>query len=100
LQLFNESPILQTVGTRYIPNNNREREKMQEISFGSSNNVTRHECEAQRDGEWLIFRCPICPDYERRMNWRTGETFARQPYPEIQHSGFHFSHELISSIMN
>lgn len=48
-----------------------------------------HQCQSFRDGDWIIFRCEQCPDYERRMNWRTGETRSRHTRPEIRHNGFH-----------
>jgi hypothetical protein len=44
-----------------------------EIKFNHSSDAEVHECESHRKGDWIIFRCPLCPDYERRMNWRTGD---------------------------
>jgi hypothetical protein len=31
-----------------------------------------HECEATQEGNWVIFRCPICGDYEssyKKLNY-------------------------------
>ena len=32
-----------------------------------------HICEASSSGEWIVFTCPVCPGYERRVNKKTGE---------------------------
>lgn len=71
-----------------------------EIRFGNTEDGSIHRCESCQEGDWIVFSCPDCYDYERRLNWRTGETFSESVHPEIQHSGFHFSNELISSILN
>jgi hypothetical protein len=39
-------------------------------------NFERHQCEAKRKEDWLIFTCPQC-DYIRKMNWKTGEMKTR-----------------------
>jgi hypothetical protein len=36
-------------------------------------NELKHSCVATREGDWAIFKCPICEDYERRINLKTGE---------------------------
>ena len=33
----------------------------------------KHKCTAERVGDWVIYRCPICPDYQRRVNLKTGK---------------------------
>lgn len=56
----------------------------------------RHYCTSHIDGDWIIWRCPICCDnsnnlfpYERRLNWKTGEMKPPQNRNEgIDHSGF------------
>jgi hypothetical protein len=40
------------------------------VILGLSGNV--HHCTSHREGDWIIWRCPICAHYERRFNWRTG----------------------------
>jgi hypothetical protein len=49
-------------------------ERMYDINF-SFNNVDhdQHECDSVTEGDWVIFRCPICKDYERRINADTCE---------------------------
>lgn len=37
------------------------------------NTANKHHCQSRRKGDWLIFTCPKCPDYERHFNWKTGE---------------------------
>jgi hypothetical protein len=36
-------------------------------------NELKHTCEVTQEGEWAIFKCPICDDYERRIHLITGE---------------------------
>jgi hypothetical protein len=45
-----------------------------------------HECEARVEGEWVVYTCPKCPAYERRINQRTDE-MTSQGVGIIQHSG-------------
>lgn len=33
----------------------------------------QHTCDGHQEGDWIIFTCPICQDYERRVNWKTSE---------------------------
>ncbi len=46
---------------------------MEDAIIKFDENELRHTCITSREGEWVIFKCPICKDYERRMNLRTGE---------------------------
>ena len=32
-----------------------------------------HKCYSETEGDWVVFHCPLCPDYERRVNSKTGE---------------------------
>lgn len=50
-----------------------------------------HECEATQEGNWVIFRCPICGDYERRINCDTGEMKVKTSNPYIRHTGHNFT---------
>jgi hypothetical protein len=63
---------------------------MQTIEFKPPADSVHHECEAYRDGNWIIFRCPHCYDYERRLNWRTGEMNSRHSRAEVHHTGKYF----------
>jgi len=62
---------------------------MQEVAFGPTSGPDHHECTSTRSGDWIVFRCPRCPDYERRLNWRTGATHALNVRPELRHFGHH-----------
>ena len=46
-----------------------------------------HECTAERVGDWVVFTCPHCLDYERRINLKTGDMKTHAPYNTIKHSG-------------
>lgn len=46
-----------------------------------------HHCTSHREGDWMIWRCPHCADYERRMNWQTGEMHIRRGQSTAQHTG-------------
>ena len=39
----------------------------------SSLSKTDHKCFSEKEGDWIVFRCPICTDYERRIHTKTGE---------------------------
>lgn len=59
-----------------------------------------HPCNGFRDGDWIIFRCEQCPNYERRMNWRTGEVRSRHTAPEIRHNGFYIPPQYQEIMLN
>ena len=40
---------------------------------GSENKQKNHKCTSEQEGEWIVFRCDLCPDYERRMHLKTGK---------------------------
>lgn len=46
-----------------------------------------HTCKATREGDWAVFVCDLCPDYERRMNTRTGEMTVKGASADIEHEG-------------
>lgn len=39
----------------------------------SSGDPDSHTCESRREGAWVIFTCPVCAEFERRINMETGE---------------------------
>ena len=64
-----------------------------EINLTNSDD-DRHECESTREGDWIIFTCPHCPGYERRMNLRTRDMTVNDPTDgSYSHSGRYFSHD-------
>ncbi|MCA9734012.1 MAG: hypothetical protein H6696_04455 [Deferribacteres bacterium] len=58
-----------------------------DISIHENTSDTHHPCKSIRNGDWIVFTCPLCPDYERRVNWRTKELTVKGSKAEIQHSG-------------
>ena len=73
---------------------------MQSIDFGKSQSNPAHECDSYQHGDWIVFRCPSCPDYERRLNWRTGEIKVKNSQPGIMHTGTHVPHHLDGISLN
>jgi hypothetical protein len=65
----------------------KKHEKMKNLYFMSKEEI--HLCTAQRDGDWVTFRCPECRDYVRRMNVRTGEITPSKSRTTHRHSGLH-----------
>lgn len=45
-----------------------------------------HRCTGETQGDWILYRCPLCAGYERRVNWKTGVTITRGQN-EFQHFG-------------
>jgi len=46
-----------------------------------------HQCTSHRDGEWIIWRCPLCSGYERRFNWSTGQMTCTGLPDGVVHTG-------------
>ena len=62
---------------------------------------TVHKCIATRKGDWVIFTCPICKDYERHMNLYSGNMkLVKGYYNEIPHQGFHAPVGIQPELMN
>lgn len=72
------------------------------IKFPNSNDTEQHECESYRDGEWIVFFCPLCRDYERRINQRTGKMEVKNSKEEINHfgSGEFSRHDYLYPLLN
>jgi hypothetical protein len=62
---------------------------MFELNFEIDSKYSHHECDSVIKGEWVIFRCPICKNYERRINMLTGETKVKNLSSIVRHSGRH-----------
>lgn len=50
-------------------------------------NEGQHPCIGHREGDWIIFTCPICKGYERRVNWKTQEVRVRKYGSGFSHFG-------------
>lgn len=46
-----------------------------------------HHCTSHIEGDWIVWRCPICPDYERRLNVKTGKMTVKKGDTEVRHQG-------------
>ena len=46
-----------------------------------------HYCTSFVDGDSVVFRCPLCPQYERRINFDTGKMQAKGQSQDIRHVG-------------
>ena len=56
---------------------------------GSENKKRNHKCTSEQEGEWIVFRCDLCPDYERRMHLKTGKMVTKgNEESNILHNGF------------
>jgi hypothetical protein len=42
------------------------------IEFNSSEDG-KHKCSSKREGDWVVYSCPHCPDFQKRINLKTGE---------------------------
>ena len=68
---------------------------MEKFVLDQNDSVETHKCTSVRDGDWIIYHCPKCWDYERRFNWRTGEMKTRNIKANINHTGTHVSMEYL-----
>ncbi len=57
-----------------------------QISFLPGDEFEQHTCEATREGEWLVFKCPLC-NYLRRFNRNTGKMEVQPGAPDAMHQG-------------
>ena len=66
-----------------------------EFQFDERSDEDLHICETYRVGDWIVFTCPKCPQYERRVNWRTREMKTRigEGNEHIKHAGSYFPKE-------
>lgn len=46
-----------------------------------------HECVGVYEGDWEVYRCPLCPEYERRFNRKSGQMLVCGQSLAIRHSG-------------
>lgn len=59
-----------------------------QINFRINDESPRHQCDARRDGDWVIFTCPQCDGYERKLNLHNGKMTARPGEdPLVLHEG-------------
>ena len=63
--------------------------------------MERHACNATRNGDWILHRCPSC-DFELWDNCRTGEFKVLNVKPHVNHSGSVVAAELeqLNDVLN
>lgn len=65
----------------------KERNWMEPIKLNFETTVNHHQCVVHTDGDWIIFKCKLCPSYDRRINVITGERRVTGLSELISHSG-------------
>lgn len=64
----------------------------------TSENET-HKCTSYKEGDWVIFKCPICLQYERRMNLINGKMKTKGSSENILHTGMFDGSENVSEAL-
>ena len=62
-----------------------------------------HECQSHRKGDWIVYTCAHCPDYERRYHLKTGQMKVKPAAdPTILHRGVsnNYDHAMIQRSLN
>ena len=73
---------------------------MMKLNFDMPTDAETHVCESHRDGDWIYFRCPKCPEYERKLNWKTGELKTKNAQAHINHTGSYAPNEFRDAFLN
>lgn len=68
-----------------------------QIEFNGLKDV--HQCTSFRQGDTIIWKCPLCIGYERRYNLRTTEMVVKGK-TDYQHTGWSDKKENISGLLN
>jgi len=56
-----------------------------DIKFNSG---SKHKCDVKLEGDWLVFTCDKCPEFERRINKVTNEMRSKyNPENPNRHNG-------------
>jgi hypothetical protein len=59
------------------------------FNFNLPTDPERHQCNAHKEGDWIIFTCSKCDGYQRKLNFQTGEMKNRPGEdPFILHEGY------------
>lgn len=64
-------------------------EKNQKMKFEENNIDNNVNCSSYQEGDWIVFKSPLDEKYERRINWKTGETIVKNDDPKVQYKGFY-----------
>jgi hypothetical protein len=74
------------IGPSAVTNGHKIQSIMSTIKFEELN-PDIHTCRSELQGDWMVWHCPHCPGYERRLNWRTGELRAARGGSNALHAG-------------
>ncbi|MCF8244654.1 MAG: hypothetical protein K9J37_09480 [Saprospiraceae bacterium] len=55
----------------------------------SQEHKAEHHCIGHKEGDWIIFICPVCKDYQRQINCVTKQVTVRQGNSNAVHIGSH-----------
>lgn len=58
-----------------------------------------HNCTSYKDGDWVIFKCPICLQYERKMNLINGKMKTKGSSDNILHTAMFDGTENVSEAL-
>ncbi|MBK8567875.1 MAG: hypothetical protein IPN76_32275 [Saprospiraceae bacterium] len=56
--------------------------------------AVEHHCIGHKEGDWVIFTCPICRDYQRLINCKTKQVIVRKGKSNAVHTGSHSPMEI------
>jgi hypothetical protein len=60
--------------------------------------ATNHKCMSYVDGDHIVYRCALCPDYERRLNKYTGHrVWTKGIKHNINHFGVHIEQDDVNN---
>ncbi len=51
--------------------------------------LDEHQCIGHREGDWIIFTCPVCRNYQRNINFVTKEVVVVKGSTTAIHVGAH-----------
>lgn len=58
--------------------------------------ANKHKCEGKKSGDWIVFTCPHCPDFERKIHTKTGEMKTKSnPNNNYKHNGSYIPNMLV-----
>lgn len=58
-----------------------------------------HKCTSYKEGDWIVFKCPFCPQYERRMNLINRRMKTKGSSENILHIGMFDGNENVSEAL-
>ena len=70
---------------------------MLNIEFSAKEDA--HTCEVSVEEQWIVFTCPQCQNYRRKMHQETGEMVVEKPGdPQITHRGMYINPLILQTV--